>query len=98
MTIPEIWVTNDDGSDLVRAGTIAAIVRDCIGTITIRLSGGEGSALTLVAVASHEGRHTADDFHRELARVLAQLSDAAEATVVRPVWDDHDWHWATEPL
>jgi hypothetical protein len=99
MAAPEVWVAKDDGSDLVRAEAIAAVGRDYTGTITVRLSGGDGSAVTLVTVASHEGKHTPDDFHRQLIRVMtAQLSDAALATVIRPVWDDHDWRWATEPL
>jgi hypothetical protein len=98
MTAPDVWVAKDDGSDLVRAGAIVAVGRDYNGTVTIRLSSGEGSAVTLVAVASHEGKHTPDDFHRQLLRVVAQLADAAQATVVSPVWDDHGWRWAAEPL
>lgn len=98
MAAPEVWVAKDDGSDLVRAEAIAAVGRDYTGTVTIRLCGGEGSTVTLVTVASHEGKHTPDDFHRQLARVVAQLADAAEATVVSPVPDDYGWHWATEPL
>src|SRR5579859_3934286 len=98
MTAPEVWVAKDDGSELVRAGAIAAVGRDYNGTVTIRLSSGEGSAVTLVAVASHEGKHTPDDFHRQLVRVVAQLADTSQATVVSPVWADHGWHWATEPL
>jgi hypothetical protein len=98
MGAPEVWVAKDDGSDLIRADTIVAVGRDYTGTVTIRLSGGEGLAVTLVTVVSHEGKHTPDDFHRQLIRVVAQLSDAAGAAVVRPVWDEHGWSWATEPL
>jgi hypothetical protein len=98
MAAPEVWVAKDDGSELVRAEAIAAVGRDYTGTVTARLSGGEGSAVTLVAVASHEGKHTPDDFHRQLIRAVAQLADAAQAAVVSPVWDDHGWRWATEPL
>ena len=54
--------------------------------------------MTLVTVASHEGKHTPDDFHRQLVRVVAQLSDAAQPAVVRPEWDKHGWRWATEQL
>jgi hypothetical protein len=99
MAAPEVWVAKDDGSDLVRAEGIVAVGRDYTGTVTVRLSGGEGSVVTLVSVASHEGKHTPGDFHRQLIRVVtAQPPDAAGATVIRPVWDEHDWHWATEPL
>jgi hypothetical protein len=98
MTAPEVWVAKDDGSDLIRAEAIMAVSRDYTGTVTARLSGGEGSAVTLVTVASHEGKHTPDDFHRQLIRVVNQLLDAAQAAVVRPVWNDRSWHWDTEPL
>jgi hypothetical protein len=98
MAAPEVWVAKDDGSDLVRAGAIVAVGRDYTGTVTVRLSDHEGSAVTLVTVTSHEGKHTPGDFHRQLVRAVAQLADAAEATVVSPVWDDHGWRWATEPL
>jgi hypothetical protein len=98
MAAPEVWVAKDDGSELIRAAAIAVIGRDYTGTITVRLSSGDGSAVTLVTVAPHEGKHTPDDFHREVVRVVAQLSDAAEGAVVRPVWGDHGWCWATEPL
>ena len=100
MPAPDVWVAKDDGSEIVRAGAIAAVGRDHNGTVTARLSGGgEGSAVTLVAVAPHEGKHTPDGFDRQLIRVVAQLSDAAGAALVRPVWDEpQGWHWVTEPL
>ena len=98
MAAPKVWVAKDDGSDLVQAEAIVAGGRDYTGTVTVRLSGSEGSAVTLVTVVSHEGKHTPDDFHRQLLRVVSQLSDAAQAAVVRPVWDEQGWHWATEPL
>ena len=98
MAAPEVWVAKDDGSDLIRADAIVAVGREYTGTVTVRLGGGEGAAVTLVTVVSHEGKHTPGDFHRQLVRVVAQLSDAAQAAVVRPVWDDHGWRWATEPL
>lgn len=97
MAAPDVWVAKDDGSDIVRAGAITAVGRDYNGTVTARLADGEGSAVTLVAVAPHEGKHTPDDFHRQLIRVVAQLSDAAASTIVRPAWDEpHGWHWVTE--
>jgi hypothetical protein len=100
VTAPDVWVAKDDGSDVIRAAAITAVGRDYNGTITARLAAaGEGSAVTLVAVASHEGRHTPDDFHRQLIRLLAELSDAAGAVIVRPAWaEPQGWHWATGPL
>ena len=44
-----VWVAKDDGSDIVRADSIAAVGRDYNGNITVRLAGGESSAVTLVA-------------------------------------------------
>ncbi|HEV2371384.1 MAG TPA: hypothetical protein VGS19_04365 [Streptosporangiaceae bacterium] len=98
MAAPEVWVAKDDGSDIVRAGAITAVIRDYNGTVAIRLAG-DGSAVTLVAVAPHEGRHTPGDFHRQLIRVVAQLADAAGAAVVRPAWDEaQGWNWVIDPL
>jgi hypothetical protein len=99
VTAPDVWVTKDDGSDVIRAAAIVAVGRDYNGVITARLAGGEGAAVTLVAVAPHEGKHTPDDFHRQLIRLVAQLSDAAGAAIVRPAWDEtQGWHWVTDPL
>ncbi len=98
MTAAEVWVAKDDGSELVRAGTIASVSRDYTGTVAVRLSGGEQSAVTLVTVVSHEGKHTPIDFHRQLIRAVAQLADTAQAAVIRPVWDEQGWTWTAEPL
>jgi hypothetical protein len=98
MAAAEIWVAKDDGTELVRAKTIAAVSRDYTGAVTVRLSGGEQSVVTLVTVVSPQGKHTPDDFHRQLIRAVAQLADAAQAAVVRPVWEEQGWIWATEPL
>ena len=99
MAAPDVWVAKDDGSELVRAEAIAAVSRDYTGTVTVRLSGGEQSAVTLVTVVSHEGKHTPEDFHRQLIRAVAELADTAQAAVVRAVWDDDQgWAWAIEPL
>ena len=48
MAATEVWVAKDDGSELVRAAAIAAVSRDYTGTVTVRLSGGEQSVVTLV--------------------------------------------------
>jgi hypothetical protein len=94
----DVWVAKDDGSELVRAEAIATVSRDYTGTVTVRLSGGEQSAVALVTVASHEGKHTPDDFHPQLIRAVAQLADTAQAAVVLPAWDDHGWRWTAAPL
>lgn len=100
MAAPEVWIGKHDGSDIVRGDSIAAVGRDYNGNVTVRLAGGEGSAVTLIAPGPHGGPLTPDDFHRQLLQILTQLADTAEATLVRPICDDEPrgWHWTTEPL
>jgi hypothetical protein len=94
-----VWVAKDDASDIIRADTIAGVGRDYNGNITVRLAGGEGSAVTLVASGNPDGPHTPDDFHRQLIKLVAELSHTAEATMVRPICDErHGWRWVSEPL
>ncbi len=93
-----VWVTKDDGSNIIRANAIAGVGRDYDGNITAFLAGGEGSAVRLVAPASG-GPSTPGDFHRQLIKIAAQLSDAAQASVVRPLCDAKSgWQWVSEPL
>jgi hypothetical protein len=99
MSVPDVWVAKDDGSDIIRAEAIAGVGRDYNGNVTARLAGGEGAAVTLVDFGAHDGSPTPSDFHRQLIKVVAELSDTAQATMVRPVRDDqHGWRWITEPL
>jgi hypothetical protein len=99
MSAPDVWVSKDDSSDVVRAEAIAGVGRDYNGNVTARLVGGEGAAVTLVDSGAHDGSPTPDDFHRQLLKVVAELSDTAQATMVRPVRDEqHGWRWITEPL
>ena len=87
------------GRDPTRAAPIAGVGRDYNGDITARLAGGEGSAVTLVTPGTSDGPHTPKDFHRQLIKIVAELSHAAEATVVRPVCDEaHGWRWVNEPM
>jgi hypothetical protein len=99
VTAQVVWVAKDDGSDIIRADTIAGVGRDYNGNITARLAGGEGSTVTLVTPGPSDGPHTPEDFHRQLVKVVAQLSHTAEATMVRPVCDEtHGWRWTSEPI
>jgi hypothetical protein len=94
-----VWVAKDDGSDIIRADAVVGVGRDYNGNITARLAGGEGSAVTLVAPGTSDGPHTPKDFHRQLIKVVAELSHTAEATIVRPICDEaHGWRWANEPM
>jgi hypothetical protein len=93
-----VWVAKDDGSDVIRADAIAGVGRDYNGYITARLAGGEGSVVTLVGAASG-APSTPEDFHRQLIKIAAELSHAAEASVVRPVRDEQSgWQWVNEPV
>jgi len=99
MVAPDVWVVKDDGTGIVRAGVIVAVGRDDNGSITARLAGDDGADVTLVAHERHEGMRTPDDFHRQLIRVVAELSDAAGAAAVRPACEEpHGWRWVTDPL
>jgi nicotinamidase-related amidase len=94
---PHVWIAKDDGTDIIRAGAVVGIGIDYNGHITARMAGGEGSAVTLVVPASRQA--PPDDFHRQLIRVIAELSDAAGAFMVRPVCDEpRGWRWVTEAL
>jgi hypothetical protein len=99
MVAPDIWVAKDDGTDIVRAEAVVAVGRDYNGNITARLAGHDGADVTLVAHEAHEGLPTPNDFHRQLIRIVAQLSDTAQAAVVRPAHDEpYGWRWVTDPL
>jgi hypothetical protein len=96
---PYVWVAKDDGSDIVRAAAIIGVGIDYNGNITARLGHGEGAIVTLADPGKEHGTHPAGDFHRQLIRIIAELSDASGAFLIRPVHDEaHGWQWLTEPL
>lgn len=95
----DVWVTRDDGSDIVRAAAIVGVGIDDSGTVTARLGYGEGAAVILADPGKRDGAYPPNDFHRKLLSAIAQLSDASGAFVVRPVHDEvRGWQWITEPL
>jgi hypothetical protein len=99
MDTPHVWVARADGSDIIRAEAIVGVGVDLHGNITARVAGGDGASVTLVVSDAQQGAQLPEDFHRALIRVLAELSDAAGAFIVRPVFDArHGWRWANEPL
>jgi hypothetical protein len=99
VSAPAVWVAKDDGTDFVRAEAMAGVGRDYNGAITTRLAGHDDVAVTLVMPDAQEGPDTPVDFHRQLIRVVAELSATAEAVVVRPVCTEpNGWRWITEPL
>jgi hypothetical protein len=99
MDAPDIWVAKDDGSDIVRAAAIIGVGIDYNGNVTARLGSGDGTVVTLADPGRQHDEHPAGDFHRQLIRILAELSDASGAFLVRPVRDEvRGWQWITEPL
>ena len=95
----DVWVANDEGTELVRARSITAATLDYNGNVTVRLACADGAVVTLVAHRAHHEEHRPGDLHRELARVLAELSDAPGAFLVHAVHDQkRGWQWVSEPL
>ncbi|MBV9092630.1 MAG: hypothetical protein JO132_01935 [Streptosporangiaceae bacterium] len=95
----DVWIANDEGTELVRARDIAVVTLDDNGNVTVRLAGAEGAVVTVVAHRAHQEEHPPGDLHRQLLCVMAELSDAAEAFLVHAVHDEtRGWQWVTEPL
>ena len=103
MDAPDVWVAKDDETEIIRAREIAAVSLDYDGNVTARLaggvSGGDTALVTLVRGRTRHDEHRPGDFHRELLRVVAQLSGSPGAHLVRPVHDEsRGWMWVSEPL
>jgi hypothetical protein len=99
VTETDVWVAKDDGSDLIRATAIVSVGIDYNGNITARIGHSEGTVVTLADSNKQRGEHPADDFHRQLIRIIRQLSDESGSYLIRPVHDDdHGWQWVAEPL
>ncbi len=95
----DVWIANDEDTELVRARDIAVVTLDYNCNVTVRPAGADGPVVTLVAHRAHHEEHRPGDLHRQLIRVLAELSDAAGAFLVHAVHDQtRGWQWVTEPL
>ena len=95
----DVWVANDEGTELIRARDIAVVNLDYNGNVKVRLAGTDSAAVTVVSHRAHHEEHRPGDLHRQLIRVIAELSDAAGAFLVRAVHDQTSgWQWVTEPL
>lgn len=95
----EVWIANDEGSELVRARDIVAATLDYDGNVTVRLAGGEGMVVAVAGHRAHHDEHRPADFHRQLIRIIAELSDGSGAFLVRAVYDEtRGWQWVSEPL
>jgi len=99
MDAPDVWVAGDDGNRMVRAAAIVGVGIDHNGNITARLGRGDGASVILAGPGQRDGAHPADDFHRQLISIIAQLSDASGAFLVWPAHDQaRGWRWVSEPL
>jgi hypothetical protein len=99
MDVTEVWVANDDGTEIVRARDITGASLDDDGNVTVRLTGGDGAIVTIAGHRTHHEERRPDDFHRQLVRVIAELSDASGPFLVRVVRrETGGWQWVSEPL
>jgi hypothetical protein len=99
MDVTDVWVANEEGTEIIRARDIAGASLDYDGNVSIRLTGGDGALVTIAGHRAHQEEHRPDDFHRQLIRVIAELSDAAGAFLVRAVHHEtRGWQWISEPL
>lgn len=99
MDVTDVWVANDEGTEIVRARDIASASLDYDGNVTVRLTAGDGVVVTIAGHRTHHEVHRPDDFHRQLIRVVAELSDAAGPFLVRAVHHEgRGWQWVSEPL
>jgi hypothetical protein len=96
---PDVWVASGDGSDIIRARDISVVGLDYDGNVTARLAGRESTVVTLVAHRAHHDEQQPGDLHRQLIRVVAELSDSSGAHLVRPAYaGSSGWQWVSESL
>ena len=99
MDATDVWVANDEGTEIIRARDIAGASLDYDGNVTVRLTGADGAVVTVAGHRMHHEGHRPGDFHRQLIRVIAELPDLAGAFLVRAVHHDtRGWQWISEPL
>ena len=99
MDITDVWVASDEGTEIVRARDIVGASLDYDGNVTVRLTGADSAVVTIAGRRANHEQARPDDFHRQMVRVIAQLSDAAGPFLVRAVHHEtRGWQWVSEPL
>ena len=73
MDAKNVWVANDEGSEIIRAREIAGASLDYDGNVTVRLTGGDGAAVTIAGHREHHEGSRPADFHRDFDRDLHDL-------------------------
>ncbi|MFD0898872.1 hypothetical protein [Actinomadura sediminis] len=95
--VPEVWISAADGCDMVRADAVVVFRMDNTGRLTAQLRDEAKVSVTLLEGSSGKG-HPPADFHRRLARAIAELGDSSGAHLIRAENRDGAWSWVTEPL
>ncbi|WP_165488325.1 hypothetical protein [Actinomadura formosensis] len=95
-TVPEVWIETGGGHDMVRADAIVMLRLDETGRLTAQLRDDAKVSVTLLKGSS--GSPPPDDFHRQLLRAVAELSDTSGAQLVRARHEGDGWRWVSEPL
>jgi hypothetical protein len=95
----DVWIANHEGTEIIRARDVTGASLDYDGNVTVRLAGGDGGVVTVAGHREHHEDHRPDDFHRQLLRFIAGLTDASGALVVRAEYHEtRGWAWISEPL
>ena len=89
MEAADVWVANDEGTEIIRAREIAAVGLDYNGNVTARLAGHDSLVVTLVAHRTHRDEHRPGDLHCQLLRIVAQLGDSWTAISCGPCTTNH---------
>jgi len=99
MDATDVWLANDEGTEIIRARNIAGVSLDYDGNVTVRLAGADGAVVTVAGHRTHHEEPRPGDFHRQLIRVITELSDASRPFLVRAVHHEtRGWQWLSEPL
>ncbi|QFG22567.1 hypothetical protein [Actinomadura sp. WMMB 499] len=95
--VPEVWISAADGCDMVRADAVVMFRMDHTGRLTAQLRDEAKVSVTLLEGSSGSG-HPPADFHRRLARAIAELADSSGAHLIRAESTDGAWSWISEAL
>ncbi|MEU6745839.1 hypothetical protein ABZ914_06420 [Spirillospora sp. NPDC046719] len=95
-TLPAAWISGADG-DLIRADAIVILRLDRTGRLTAQLRDEAKVSVTLLEGAPGGG-HPPADFHRALARMIAEAAASGSTQLISARHVDGAWRWVSEPL
>ena len=99
MDATDVWLANDEGTEIIRVRDIAGASLDYDGTYHGAIGGVDGAVVTVAGHRTHHEEPRPGDFHRQLIRAIAELSDASGPFLVRAVHHEtRGWQWSSEPL